>query len=216
MQILRTVEDAVWTYFGYPSKFWQDKCSNCREKILQRSMPVSEVPECLNCWKIEVWSQSPWFLESVSRLDPTWAFENVLDYMPSYRCEPSHGDSNNHSDFSSSLIPLDTSDSLFGLACNLAMHSGELFVAKLARYPIQVVRSGEPGNQYPNVVTDRLLMAYASTIREREGLRQAICRQLAMNPLKAEDIPVRRGCWLYDDILGPWQGWYEIDKDSTS
>ena len=64
-------------------------------------------------------------------------------------------------------------------------------------------------------IRDRL-MAYASTIREREGLRQAICRQLAMNPLKAEDIPVRRGCWLYDDILGPWQGWYEIDKDSTS
>lgn len=175
---MRTLEDAVWTYFGYPNEHWTDKCSNCRKKVIEEKLPASLVPECINCWKIEIWSQSPWLMQfGLSSTDPGF---------------------------------------LFGLACKLALalDTGGSFVAKLSKYPIQVVRSGEPLNQYPKAATDRLLMVYASSISERDELLQAICRALGISHLLGPNIPVRRGCWLYDGFLGPWQEWYQIDKDS--
>lgn len=205
---LRTLEDEVWVYFGSPSDYWQDKCTKCRGKLLGQKVPVYEVHECINCWKIEVWRQSPWFQKAIDSLGV--AKSSSADF---------HGESISSDffelyDFGGSLHFFSKGpDYLFGLACKLAIQSDGNFVAKLSKYPIQVVPSGEPPNQYPDILADRLLMVYASSIRERNELRLAICGVLAINPLLAEIIPVRRGCWLYDDILGPWQKWYATDKD---
>jgi len=211
---LRTLEDEVWIHFGSPSDYWQDKCTKCREKLLARKVSVHEVHECINCWKIEVWNQSPWFQKAIVAFG--------VD-------KPSGSDCYTRVDYygesaSSSLSGLDDlggfgrsfesePDYLFGLALKLAFQITGNFVAKISKHPIQVIPSGEPLNQYPNIRVDRLLMVYASSIRERDHLRRAICTALAINPLLAGIIPVRRGCWLYDDILGPWQKWYPTDKD---
>ena len=59
---MRTVEDDLWIYFGYPNEFWRNKCTVCREKVGTLKVPV---PECIDCWKVEIWSQSPWFVEEM-------------------------------------------------------------------------------------------------------------------------------------------------------
>lgn len=84
---------------------------------------------------------------------------------------------------------------------------------KVSKSPIHVVRTGIPRDGYPGTDSDYLLMAYAGKISEREELRNSLCVALDMPPDKARQIPVRRGCWLYDEVLGPWAKWYPMDKD---
>jgi hypothetical protein len=86
-------------------------------------------------------------------------------------------------------------------------------VIKVSKLPIHVVRTGVPRDGYPGTDFDYLLMAYAENISEREELRHSLCLALGMEPAKAEQIPVRRGCWLYDEMLGPWTEWYPMDRD---
>lgn len=168
---MRTLEDDLWIYFGYPNEYWRKKCAACREKVLKLKTPV---PECIDCWKVEIWSQSSWFQGAETGV---------------------------HSGGADGLTHL------YLLAFELAARYGVSFVAKISKYPIQVVRTGEPPGQYPDVKTDCLLMIYATSVQEREHIRQDICRVLGLDPAAAINIPVRRGCWLYDPILGPWQTW---------
>lgn|GEM_PF-1347603 len=86
-------------------------------------------------------------------------------------------------------------------------------VIKVSKEPIPVVRSGIPEDGYPDADLDYLLIGYAETISERDALKEALCSALGINPEQANLIPVRRGCWFYDDVLGPWTKWYPIDRD---
>lgn len=101
-------------------------------------------------------------------------------------------------------------------------------VAKASRAPILVVRTGVPRGAYPQAEIEHLLMLYAGSIGERELLREEAESALQVGveerrapgegPLgessKARvSLPVRRGCWRYDDLLGPWETWYPPDRD---
>ncbi len=86
-------------------------------------------------------------------------------------------------------------------------------VIKVSKEPIPVIRSGVPEEGYPKADLDYLLMGYAESIPERDALRQSLSVALSVNPAKADRIPVRRGCWFYDEMLGPWTKWYPVDKD---
>lgn len=80
-------------------------------------------------------------------------------------------------------------------------------VAKVSLRKIRVERTGLPLSGYPTSELDRLLVAYAQTCVERNALRRGLCALLGLDVALGKDIPVRRGCWLYDDILGPWVEW---------
>ncbi len=140
---MRTLEDDLWIYFGHPNEYWRNKCSRCREKVRRLKVPVLE---CLACWKVEIWSGSPWFLEAMGQ--------------PAHEMHQADG------------LQSCGLERLCSLAFKLALQGGADFIAKISKHPIQVVRTGEPSSQ------------------EASG-----------------NIPVRRGCWLYDPILGPWQAW---------
>jgi hypothetical protein len=86
-------------------------------------------------------------------------------------------------------------------------------VAKASRAPIQVVRTGVPGTGYPDPAMDDLLVLYARSIAEREDLRRLVQASLGLSCEAAGLIPVRRGCWRFDEVLGPWQSWYPVDSD---
>ena len=93
-----------------------------------------------------------------------------------------------------------------------------------------VVRTGLPLDAYPEGPTAYLLMLYAKDISEREALRDGAesylfslscdltgrrepTSSLASGFSRSKRLPVRRGCWRFDDILGPWQSWYPEDRD---
>jgi hypothetical protein len=86
-------------------------------------------------------------------------------------------------------------------------------IAKASRAPIQVVRTGVPETGYPDLDVDDLLVLYARSIAERESLRRLVQVSLGLSPEEAALIPVRRGCWRFDAVLGPWQSWYPVDSD---
>lgn len=89
-------------------------------------------------------------------------------------------------------------------------------VAKAARAPIQVVRTGIPLIGYPSLAVDDLLVLYAQSIAERESLRDLVRDVLGLSDEAAALVPIRRGCWRFDPILGPWQGWHPVDSDWSS
>lgn len=175
---MRTLEDDLWIYFGHPNEYWRNKCSRCREKVRRLKVPVLE---CLACWKVEIWSGSPWFLEAMGQ--------------PAHEMHQADG------------LQSCGLERLCSLAFKLALQGGADLIAKISKHPIQVVRTGEPSSQYPEAKTDHLLMIYASSVEERESIRLKICSVLGFASEASGNIPVRRGCWLYDPILGPWQAW---------
>jgi hypothetical protein len=206
---MRTVEDDLWIYFGYPNEFWRNKCTVCREKVGTLKVPV---PECIDCWKVEIWSQSPWFVEDMVSAGYGSGDGGADSYGTNHngRLPQPGGGSCIDGHLGESWHPGSLSggqDRLYWLAFELAARYGSAFVAKVSKHPLQVVRTGEPLAQYPCSPTDNLLMIYATSVKEREQIRQAVCHALGLDASAAADIPVRRGCWLYDPILGPWQSW---------
>lgn len=95
----------------------------------------------------------------------------------------------------------------------LHLTAGFSVIAKASRAPIQVVRTGVPAAGYPDTETDDLLVLYARSIDERETLRKLLQVALGISPGAAKLIPVRRGCWRFDRLLGPWQSWHPVDSD---
>jgi len=91
------------------------------------------------------------------------------------------------------------------------LQMGREVVAKASRAPILVVRTGVPVEAYPKpeIETDYLLLLYARSIDERDALRRD-----AEQVLGAAGLPIRRGCWRYDGVLGPWETWYPPDRDA--
>lgn len=114
----------------------------------------------------------------------------------------------------------------FALVIDSLLISGLQVIAKASRAPILVVRSGIPASAYPPDTTDYLLMLYATRIAERDlllrGAQEALgiardrepeCPPPPDVPSEPPLFPIRRGCWRYDDVLGPWQTWYAADRD---
>lgn len=148
---IRVTEDGVWRYYNCPDRVWSEKCRRCRQIVAETRAPAEE---CLNCWKVEIWS-----LESATEQD---GLIEALTQM------------------------------------------GHKIVAKASRAPILVVRTGDPMDAYPSpeIETANLLMLYAGSEEERDALRRDT--EQALGSVR---LPIRRGCWRYDSLLGPWEIW---------
>jgi len=85
---------------------------------------------------------------------------------------------------------------------------GLFSTAKLSRGNIKVIRTGEPADGYPSLGTDRLLILYALSERTRDAIKNEMTRW-AKAPGGECLIPVRRGCWGLEDMLGDWRKWNE-------
>lgn len=143
------------------------------------------VQECVDCWKVEIWKHGP-ALAECGDIDFDRLMEGI-DVVLSSRAVRSSG---REHDVAPSLP-----------------------VAKASRAPIQVVRTGIPESGYGDLIVDDLLVLYAGSISEREALRDLVRAALDLPASAAWLIPVRRGCWRFDSVLGPWQGWHPVDSD---
>ncbi|MGE5578464.1 MAG: hypothetical protein ACM3WU_00350 [Bacillota bacterium] len=140
----------------------------------------------MNCWKVEVWSLG----------NAMQAFRSALA-----RAEGSDWPHE---------APLTTFALEQDFLIGELMLRGHKAIAKASRAPILVVRTGVPLDGYPKpgIEIDYLLMLYAVSIEERDRLRRD-----AEQVLGIAGLPIRRGCWRFDDLLGPWETWYHPDKD---
>lgn len=83
---------------------------------------------------------------------------------------------------------------------------GVFSCAKVSRGQIRIMKTGEPPDGYPSRGTDRLLILYATSVEARDTLRKTVAQWA--NALAGERlIPVRRGCWGLEDLLGDWRTW---------
>lgn len=53
---MKTLEDAVWIYFGYPNPNWTRKCRSCLEEV---RLTRTAGREALTCWHLEIWEHGP-------------------------------------------------------------------------------------------------------------------------------------------------------------
>lgn len=218
---LRVVEGSVWRYYNCPDPWWSSKCRACREKVALLRAPVEE---CVNCWKVEIWKRGAAFV-GLGALD----FDRVMDRIDAVVSSRSElRPESSRADAREPAWPV-VKPSPVAKAPPVAKAS--LPVAKASRAPIQVVSTGVPregygvmadevgaGRECSQGVTsfapvDDLLVLYAKSISERELLRDLVRDALGLSAGAAELIPVRRGCWRFDRILGPWQEWYPVHSD---
>lgn len=65
-----------------------------------------------------------------------------------------------------------------------------------------------------NVEEDGAILIYNQSIEEREKRRSKILKALkALGLYKKDSISYRRGCVNFDEIIGHWKDWYDLDKD---
>jgi hypothetical protein len=91
---------------------------------------------------------------------------------------------------------------------------GKWLKAKM-RLPRDLLTS-MPVNAHPDedVKEDSVILIYCQSIEEREMRRKKILKDLkALGLYKKDDISYRRGCLNFDEVIGNWKGWYDIDKD---
>lgn len=204
-QPLRTVEDPVWVYYRCPNEYWAKRCATCRESARDTKKPG---PLCINCWKIEVWSSSPLLATLAETCSPPVTLLDSIhspDPKPRERQNQTHADSKNLQALEYLMLRT------FSLAEEISW--ADRLVAKISKVPIQVVRTGVPEDSYPACETDYLLMFYAEKISQRDFLQHVLQRIINTPGNPCTLFPVRRGCWIYDDMLRPWKTWYPADQD---
>jgi hypothetical protein len=70
------------------------------------------------------------------------------------------------------------------------------------------------GHPDPEVKTDGAILIYTTSIAKRDARRARILADLKARGLYRKDaISSRRGCVNFDEIIGPWQGWYDLERD---
>ncbi|MBE3520114.1 MAG: hypothetical protein IMW97_07410 [Firmicutes bacterium] len=77
---------------------------------------------------------------------------------------------------------------------------GVFSFAKVSREPVRVVNTGEPPDGHPMIITDRVLILYATSLEERDSVRKAVAEWANAEGVEPF-IPVRRGCWGLEDLL---------------
>lgn len=72
----------------------------------------------------------------------------------------------------------------------------------------------DAGHPDPDVKRDGALLIYTTSIAERDARRAKILADLKARGLYRKDaISSRRGCVNFDEIIGPWQAWYDLEHD---
>lgn len=70
------------------------------------------------------------------------------------------------------------------------------------------------GHPDPDVKTDGAILIYTTSIAERDARRAKILADLKARGLYKKDVvSARRGCVNFDEIIGPWTGWYDLERD---
>ena len=76
---------------------------------------------------------------------------------------------------------------------------------------ISIPAAGPPE---PEVKTGGAILIYTTSIAERDARRARILADLKARGLYRKDaISSRRGCVNFDEIIGPWQEWYDLERD---
>lgn len=76
-----------------------------------------------------------------------------------------------------------------------------------------------PPSAHPNkdITKDGAILIYCQSIEEREQRRKKILTDLHnLGLYKKNDISYRRGCLNFDEIIGNWKSWYDLNKDYGS
>jgi len=76
-----------------------------------------------------------------------------------------------------------------------------------------------PEDAHPplDVEEDGVILIYNQSIEERERRRKKILRDLKVLGLYLkDDISYRRGCVNFDELIGSWKDWYDLNKDYQS
>ncbi len=75
----------------------------------------------------------------------------------------------------------------------------------------------EEAHPDPDVKKDGAILIYNQSIAEREERKKKILNDLRPRGLYAKrDISFRRGCVNFDEIIGNWKQWYDLEKDYPS
>jgi hypothetical protein len=89
------------------------------------------------------------------------------------------------------------------------------WLKKTARIPRQLLTS-IPASAHPDkeIERDGVILIFTQSISEREKRRKKILSDLkARNLYKKRAISYRRGCVNFDEIIGPWKRWHDLNKD---
>lgn len=232
---MRITEDGVWRHFNCPDPHWSEKCRSCREGVARIRSPV---PECLNCWKVEVWSLGTTMRQfrGVGEVPfSTYAVEQ--DYLVGALMQRGYRVIAKASRAPILVVrsgvpleayPSEETDCLLILYARNIAERDELRSA--AEAVLGSVGSAGSGGLGGLGGAGGLLggreEAAAAHIVSRVAL--GVASGVALDPGAAEDtapcsstslpehvLPIRRGCWRYDDVLGPWETWYPPDRDFT-
>jgi hypothetical protein len=73
-----------------------------------------------------------------------------------------------------------------------------------------------PKSAHPDVsvTSEGVILVYCQSIEEMERRRKKILGDLkALGLYKKSDISYRRGCVNFDEIIGNWKEWYDLNRD---
>lgn len=140
--------------------------------------------ECINCWKFEIWE------DNLTDLDETLLYlleESDRDHTLSGKMMRDR-----------SLIYEEK-----GMRLGTGISHSIPEEAKPDRY-----LSGE-------MDSDRVILIYSQSIEERDIRMNRILLGLKERGLyKKDSFPYRRGCIEpYEKLIGPWENWFDINKD---
>ena len=140
--------------------------------------------ECINCWKFEIWE------DNLTNLDET------LLYL------------------------LEESDRDHTLSGKMARYRSKAYEEKGDRLGTGVSHS-IPEESKPDrylsgeIDSDRVILIYSQSIEERDMRINKILSGLKERGLyKKDSFPYRRGCIdPYEKLIGPWENWFDINKN---
>lgn len=140
--------------------------------------------ESINCWKFEIW------------IDNLTDVEATLNYL----LEEAEKDHTLHGKLLKRPMPIYEAQGERLGSCK--SHS--------------IPEEAKPDSYLSRELTsERLILIYNQTIQERDARMTKIIGELKAKGLyKKETAPYRRGCIQpHEDIIGPWEKWYDLDKD---
>jgi hypothetical protein len=140
--------------------------------------------ECINCWKFEIWTDN---LTDVT--------ETLVYFLEEAQKDPTlHGKL-----MKQPHLLYESGEDRLGSGVSHSFPDS----AKPDRY-----LAGEIGR-------DRIFLIYNQSIAERDRRMNKIIGDLKARGLYKKDIaPYRRGCIQpHESIIGPWENWYQLDKD---
>jgi hypothetical protein len=142
--------------------------------------------ECINCWKFEIWE------DNLTDLDETLVFL------------------------------LEEADKDHNLSGKIMKNKSMLYEEKGERLGTgsshTIPEDAKPDRYLKGEIdSDRVILIYSQSIEERDMRMNRILTGLKERGLYKKDrFPYRRGCIQpYEKLMGPWEKWFNINKDYT-